>query len=298
MVAGGGALTDAMYGQVMKFSINIMKSMHDVYGLSEDQIEKMSRAQFHGLKGTQSIAMLLGVGKSSQPIYANMVAVMRVEDSAAYLADYGKSIEQYNAIVKEAKRAMLPTIATEPSKVGDIPALQITMTIPQVANQQSPGSAKVIETMVGPGGKLVGWFAPANKETVVFGYVDKKHVQQTIEAIKQGKPGLASNTGVAKTAALLPTQAAMLVDLSPAGVVAFGKRMASAALPAEIGQNLKIPQFPKTPPIGMAVTTGHDELQACVAIPPEVLQAIAQYVGKVQAAQGGEPNASSDAPAE
>jgi hypothetical protein len=127
--------------------------------------------------------------------------------------------------------------------------------------------------------------------------VDKKHVQQTIEAIQQGKPGLAGNAGVAKTAALLPSDAVLTGFWSPAGTIDLVKRIVPAILPPEAGLNPKIPEFPKTPPIGMAVTTAHDELQACLVVPPEVLQAVAQYVGKIRAARGGEPTASPATPA-
>jgi hypothetical protein len=285
VVAGGGALSDAMSEQFMKFSMNLMKSMHDVYGLSDEQIDKMSKAQLQvqGLKGTHSMSMLFGVGQSGQPIFSNAVTVMRVKDSQAYLKDYAKSIAQYNEIVKEAKSPMLPAMELEKSKVGDIPALQLTITMPQVASQV-PASAKMIETMYGPGGKLLAWLAPADKETLVLGYVDKKHVLQTIEAIKQGKLGLAGNAGLVKTAASLPSDAVLTGYLSPAGTIDFVKRIMSAILPPEAGFNPNIPEFPKAPPIGMAVTTAHDELQACLVVPPEVLQAIAQYVGKIRAA--------------
>ena len=42
-----------------------------------------------------------------------------------------------------------------------------------------------------------------------------------IEAIKQGKPGLAGDAGVAKTAALLPSGAKAVIYLSPAGAIEF-----------------------------------------------------------------------------
>ncbi len=301
VVAGGGAVTDAMFEQLTKFSFDMMRDMRDVYGLSDEQIDKLSQAQPSRVKGARSMSLLFGVGKSGQPLYSDMVIVTRVKDSQAYLKEYAKAIARYNEIVKEAKAKshMLPEMEVTPSKVGDIPALQITVTMPAALTEQMPEQAKqLIEKMFGPGGKLIGWFAPADKETIVFGYVDKKHVQQTIEAIKQGKPGMAGNAGVAKTAALLPSHAAMVAYLSPEGVVAFVKQIASAVVPPEAGLNLNIPEFPKTPPIGMAVTTAPNELQSCVVIPLEVLKGIAQYVGKIRAGQGDEPIASPATPAQ
>jgi hypothetical protein len=287
VAAGGGALSEAMYEQLMKLSFNMMKHMRDVYGLSDEQLEKLAKTQYQiqALKDTRSMSMLFGVGKSGQPMFSHTVMVMRVKDSHAYMKEYGKSIAEYNKIVNEAKSPMLPTIEVAPSKLGDTPALQVTIGMPQAATQ-APEAAKAIQSMYGPGGKLVGWFAAADKQTVVFGYVDKKHVQQAIAAIKQGKPGLAGNAGVAKTAALLPSHAVMVAVLSPAGILAFVKRAAATVIPPEAQSNLKLPEFPKTPPIGMAVTTAPNELQACVVVPLEVTKAAAQYANKVRAGQG------------
>jgi hypothetical protein len=54
---------------------------------------------------------------------------------------------------------------------------------------------------------------------------------------------------------------------------------------------LKLPEFPQTPPIGFAITTGKDELQTCLVVPGEVLQAIRPYVGKVRAMRGSSTKA-------
>ncbi len=287
VAAGGGALSDGMYEQLTKLAFNMMKQMREVYGLSEEQIKKLVKTQYQiqAMKGTRSISMLFGVPKSGQPMFSHTVMVMRVKDAQAYLKDYGQSIAKYNEIVKAAKSPMLPAIAAKPAKLDDTPAFQVTITMPQAASQP-PHAAKAIEAMYGPGGKLVGWLVPANQETVVFGYVDKSHVQETIESIRKGKPGLAGNAGVAKTAALLPSHAVMVADVSPAGVIAFVTRMAAAVVPPEVGLHLKLPEFPKTQPIGMAVTTGPNELQSCVVVPPEVMKGIAQYAAKIRAERG------------
>ena len=51
VAAGGGAVSEAMFDELMKFSFNMMKSMPDLYGLSEEQVNKMSEMSMQSLKG-------------------------------------------------------------------------------------------------------------------------------------------------------------------------------------------------------------------------------------------------------
>lgn len=301
VVAGGGSLTDALYEQLMKFSVNMMKGMRDVYGLSEEKLNQMSATWNQMAKGIHAMSFVLGVGPSGAPIYSNSVAVMRVDDSQKYMERYEKSLVQYNQVVEEAHSPMLPSMKVAKSEVGGIPALQITMKMPQPPTipqmpESARMSARMMEAMFGPGGELVVWAVAADQHHLVIGYVDKKHVQQTVEAIKQGKPGLESNADVAKTAALLPSDAVLTGYWSPAGTVAFVKHVLPAFATPEANVVGKIPEFPKTPPLGFAVTTGPNEVQSYLVVPTEVLQAIVAYVGKIQAAQSHTPAVKSAEP--
>ena len=130
------------------------------------------------------------------------------------------------------------------------------------------------------------WMVPADKHTVVFAYVNKESVRQAIQAIKQGKPGLAGDAGVAKTAALLPRGSVAALYVSPKGMIDMVKQILPAIAPPGANGRLKIPDFPKTPPIGFAVTAAWpgdaaaNELHTCLVVPAEVLQAIGPYPGK------------------
>jgi hypothetical protein len=199
------------------------------------------------------------------------------------LENYKRNLDAYNEVIKEAKSPFLPMVETEKGDVDGDPAVQLTVTMPQLPeDQQPPQYAQMMETMVGPGGKMASWLVPVDEHRIAIGCVTKEHLQKMIEIIKQGKPGLESNADVAKTAALLPAGAPAVVYVSPAGILELVKRMAFAMAPPEAMVNVKIPEFPATPPIGFAVTTGADEVQTCLVIPAEVLQAIVPYIAKIR----------------
>ncbi len=286
VAAGGGVVSEAMFDELMKFSFSIMKSMPDLYGLSEEQVNKMSEMSSQFFKGIRGASFMLGVGQSSEPLYSKFIGLMRVEDTQTFMANYEKYIQQYGELIKDAHSPILQPMTVEKTDIGGVAGLQITMNVPQTFGAaQAPQQERIMETFFGPGGKITTWLAPVDEHNIVMGYVSKKHLQQAMAAIKQGKPGLGSDAGVSKTAALLPPDALLIGYLSPQGTMDFIKRMASVIFPPEMKMEEKISEFPKTPPLGFAVTTAHDEVQTCLIIPAEVLLAVPKYIEKTHSQQ-------------
>jgi hypothetical protein len=282
-VAGGGVVSEAMFDELMKFSFNMMKSMPDLYGLSEEQVNKMSETSGQLFKGIRGVLFMLGVGQSSEPIYSKFIGVMQVDNSRAFMANYEKYLEKYGELIKDAHSPILQPMTVEKTEIGGVAGLQITMNVPQPpGGAQTPQQARMMETLLGPGGKITMWLASVDEHDIAMGYVSKEHLQQALEAIKQGKPGLAKDAGVSKTAALLPANGIFVGYLSPQGTIELIRRMAPAIFPPEMKVTVRLPEFPKTPPIGFAVSTAPNELQTCLIIPGEVLLSVPQYINSIQ----------------
>ena len=295
VVTGGGVVSGPMWNAMLKASAEMTKTMTKATGLSDEQIDKLPKFSFEGMQGVRAMSISLGVGKSGESIYANMITVMRVDDAKAFMAAYEKDMKQYGEYLKAAKLPMVQPMEVEVSEIGGTPALQITMKAPTFPEgQQPPQTAQMMESFFGPGGKVVGWIVPTGKHNVVMGFVNKDLLQQTIEAVKQGKPGLADNAEIAKTAALLPPDALTVVYLSPQGTIEFVTRILTAILPPTGDVNL--PEFPATPPLGYAITAAPNELQTSLVVPVEVLRAVMPYAGKVQAMRSGATTTSPTAP--
>ena len=275
-----------MLDKLMKFSFNIMKSMPDLYGMSAEQVDKISETSVQALKGIRGASFMLGEGQSNEPIYSKFIGVMQVDNSQAFLANYEKYLRQYGKLIKDAHSPILQPPTIEKSVIGGVASLQITMNVPQPPGvAKMPQQARLMETLLGPGEKITTWLAPVDEHHIVMGYVSKKHIQDTLKALKQGKPGLANDEGVSKTAALLPPDAILVAYISPQGTIDFIKRMASVIIPPEMKVEQKIPDFPKTPPLGFALTTAPNELQTSLIVPAEVLLAVPQYIQKINSQQ-------------
>jgi hypothetical protein len=286
-VTGGGVVSKTMWDSLLKLSAEFMKTVPKAAGLSDEQIKKLPEFSFQSMRTVQSVSTMLGVGKSGESIYANIISVMRVEDAKTFMAACEKDMKQYNEFVKAANLPMVQPIETEASDVSGLHSLQFTITAPKFPEgQQPPSDPRFLKYVFGAEGKVVGWIVPVDDRTVVKGYLNKDLLQQTIETIKQGKPGLASNAEIAKTAALLPPDGLTVVYVSPQGAIEFVKQIMTALVPMAGNQN-ELPEFPLTPPLGFAVTTAPNEVQTSLVVPFEVLRAITPYVTQVQAARSG-----------
>jgi hypothetical protein len=282
VMAGGGAVPEGIWDSFLAFSVEMMESMHEVYGLSKEQASQMPMTSLAAMKQVRTISMVMGAGPSNASLYSKLVAVMRVDDAAAFMADYERAFKDYGEFTRKVNSPMLPPLEVAKSQFDGSPALQFTTKIPQIpAAQQTPQQSKIMAEFLGPSGELTGWVAVADQHTVVAGYVNQDAMRTAVQMIKQGKGELGGDVDVAKTAALLPAGAFGVAFWSPQGTVQLVNRLLPAFVPGGPSA-FKLPEFDKTPPIGFAITSGPNELTGHMVVPVEVLNAIGQYVGKVK----------------
>jgi hypothetical protein len=280
VAAGGAAISDAILSGITKSSIDLMKSMPEVYGLSEEQIGKIADLGMAKFKGIRSISAVMGASKSGDPLYGNTIVVMKVENSKAFMDSYEEYFKQYNEILKDAKSSLMQPMKFEKSEVGGVAGFRFETTLPkQQANlPQAAQAEKMMELMFGPGGKIIIYLAPADEHTILMGYISKEPMEHLMASLKQNPAGLAAESDVSKTAAMLPTEAPLVVYISPQGAIDFMKRTMAAILPPGMAERVNIPDFPATPPLGFAVKTAPNEVQTTLVVPVEVFQAIGKYI--------------------
>lgn len=287
VAAGGGAVSGAAMEEVRKWSFEMMRSVPDLYKITPEQSEKMAAISMEAMRGVHSFSMMLGADQPDQATFANAIGVMGVDQASAFMTAYEQQMRKYSALLADLHSPILQPPAVEKCEVGGLAALQLTTKVPLPQdNLQTPQQTQMLKGMFGPDAKVVAWIAPADDHHVVIGYVNQKNMQRSIDVLRKGQPGLAGDAGVAKTAALLPAKALAIGFVSPAGVLGFVQRMAAAALPPEAKVKVNLPSFPPTPPLGFALTTSANEVQTCLVVPAEVLQAAGAYVGKIRAQHG------------
>ena len=284
VMAAGATMVSGSWNSLMDFSVDVMRDMHGLYGLSEEQIKQMPRESIAAaMNQVRSMSMVLGVGPRGASLYSKFVTVMRVEDTHAFMDVYEKSFREYAQFALNVQSPILQPVEFEKREIDGVDALQFTTKAPPMpAAQPTPQYSQMMEVMFGPGGRVTGWVVPADAHTVIVTYVDESSVRSTVQAIKQGSKGLGDDEDVARTAGLLPADAASVAFWSPRGTVELINRLAPAFAPNLGDAEAVIPEFDATPPIGFAITSAANDLRGHMVIPPEVLTAIGQYIGKVQ----------------
>ena len=265
---------------------DIIEASLQMYGIQAADARRTLELYGQALKDVHSAGSAMIVLGNEPPIYRDIVGVVHTADADAWLDRYRTAAAAFNKIVSRAKDGLiaLPPLQIEEVKVQDLPALQISMSLPKFAGTPQ-GIEPMLELVFGVGGKLVIQMAAVDKTRAVIAYQTKPDVLAgLIRDLRQNKPGLSADPQIRKTAALLPELALGKGYFSPAGAIAFANRF-MAAMPF-FGAS-PLPDFPTTPPIGAAMTVGPNELTAHLVVPVDTLKGIKSYALQMKTGQGG-----------
>ena len=113
--------------KMMDFSFGMMKNMHEMYGLSEEQAKMFSELGKEKFPAVRGLSFVLGVGQGDEPIFARMLGIMRVDNRETFLAEYEKFLARYNRVVAKIKSPMFQPARLEKTEIDGAPALKVTM---------------------------------------------------------------------------------------------------------------------------------------------------------------------------
>lgn len=294
-LAGAGTVPQSLTEAAMQFSMQIMKSGLGPFGMGGADAKKLVEISKEAMEGVQGVSMMMGVGGEKDPLYGRMIIAMQVDDSAAYMERYQKALKAMTELTADGKKSILSEMKVEKTRVGDADGFKITMGIPLPPGMGDAPEVKqmmeqMMDKMYGNGGKMVGYLVPADRQTVVMGYSSTAPVIAAMRTIKQGQKGLAGDPQVAKTAAMLPSDALWVAYWSPQGTVALVTRAIGmfASMGGGAAAVPEVPKFPATPAIGAVVRKAPEELRLEAVAPAEVLKATAAYILKIKQAAGGQ----------
>lgn len=278
----GGTLPESLGECLMQFSAEVMKAAPGLYGLNNQQVDKLVEISTQSMKGLRGMSMMMGVGKPGDPIYSDIAVVETVDHAEAFMANYKKTLEVMNQLVKEAGESMLTITKLEDVEIGGVPALKLTMKIPMAPGAvKMPNYEEVMEKLFGPGGKIVAFVAVADDHTIVSAYPRRRLLRESLKVVDGTRPGLVGDPQVAKTAAMLPSGALCVGYVSPKGTIDFINRVIPAMTP-EGKSPLRLPDFPPTPPIGFAVKAAPGELRSHTVVPAAVVKAVGGFVAELK----------------
>jgi len=269
----------------MEVSINMMRAMPGSQQLTDEQIEKLLAASRKSMEGLRGMSFTFGVPEAGGSIYSRMGMVMEVQDAQAFINNYVQAMQQMQQVFADNQRMPYQILSAEKVQVAGVPGMKVVMQIMPAAFGAGGEQVKqMFEKMYGKDGKIEVYAAPVDANHVALAYVAEKNLQEMIQAAKSPQEGLASDDGIQATAKLLLEKAQLVGYVSPEGMLQYVQQMIQSLAPLE--QQVKIPPFPSSPPLGFSFQYDGEALEAGMVAPAEFLTALGKYIQAVQQAAG------------
>jgi hypothetical protein len=246
--------------------------------LDERQLKRFQDALGNAMHGIEAIGAVVQAGADIESLYERVSAVMKVDDSAAFLKRYRESIDKMDEVLTEARDGSSRLYEIEEIQVDGKPALLIRMDMKSMLAGSPAAANPTTEKLFGPEGKLDAYLTAADERTVIAAYSSQAALKKAVDRYRSANRGSLDGPS-SETAALLPKQSQWIGFASPAGGVRWFRSMLGI-LPA--GRQIKIPDFPATPPVGFAIKLSAIGVDTDFVIPSTVIRATGEFVQKVR----------------
>jgi hypothetical protein len=283
VVAGGAALPAPLVAALQEPYRDLVQATWGQAGLTGDQVDRFLQQSFALFHSARSQSVLLQPGQG-EPAYRDALLELQVESASKFLDAYEKQMRAYAELLKPAAKklglGMPVAVDVRRTQINGLPALETTMQMPVAG---APQLQQTFEKLLGQGGKSTTWLAARDTHTVVMSYASKDLLIAALDTLAAPQKSLAADPLLAKTRALLPADALAVAYWSPRGTSLFANRLLKI-FGDLLGGPKALPEFPSTPPLGLALRTAPVQLQAELVVPGEVTQSLMEYGMKLLAA--------------
>lgn len=284
VVAAGGVGVPKLADGYMNLLMGFVKSMKTASGMSPEDMERMSKESLDVFRQVHSMNFVMKSGKRGDPIYSNMYSVMHVDNSRQLLDQQAKYAEKANALIQNGKSGAVKSTSVKRLEIAGKPAIQQEVNFDFSNLPGADANRAMFDEMIGIGGKMLIYYVAADEHTILMGIgVSQERMIAALDVVKQPKKSLAEDADIALTASMLPADSQWAAYLSLRGCMQMSQRLMTMAMkhsPAQ--ERFTLPQFPKSPPIGLAVKALPTELHGEVAIPSALVQAYGDYLKEIQ----------------
>jgi hypothetical protein len=267
-----------------RFSDTSMQSI----GLDEEGRKKLQKLTEQVQVGKRFTGGTMGMMRPGDTLFSTAMAIEHVESADEHFKVMRQMFELLASARKEPKNGR-PVYELHDIKVGELEALEVVTRLTSLAELNDPNNGgaqqeqSIFAKLFGGDGDMRMYVAKANERTVVTAY-SKEQLLHTVKHVRSGAKGLEADSDLLKTSALLPEGAQWVAFVSPQGLMQWIGQFIQALA----GQEIKLPPFPATEPIGLAARVSPAGLDAELALPDGVVAGIGKYVGLVgQMFQGG-----------
>jgi hypothetical protein len=285
VLAAGGPWPREWSKAITQMAMDFIRSnpqlISQAYGLetmSDDIQRKIVEAQMAAMSGVQSTAFCLRPATDEDLFFGQVLSVSLVDNSTTYLQSLKKTTADVRKVIADAGG----DIATQPDLTDEEVAGKggLKMVVDLAAALGDDDNARgMIEMMFGGSSEITSYIGVADEKRVASLFGSKKALEETIASIRAGGKTLAADTMLAKTTALMPSDAPWVAYISPRGTVAWIRGMVENFLGGMGGP--EIPDFPETPPIGISIRFVDGRLAADMIVPADMIAGLVEYIQTV-----------------
>lgn len=278
--AAAGVLPKQLGEYMMSWSMEAMKIYLPGTDLSDGDIRELVAVGQQIMVGVDGMSMTFGAAADGEPVYAETGFVLQVQDSAAFLQSYAKTIERMNEVMTRTKNPAFTYKVTRREFDGHRGlAIEADMS-GFLQSQAIPQTEQAMEAMFGEGGKLNIFMAAAGEHAVVGQYISEERLQARIKRTEAA--GSADvDSPITLTLRMLPDHAQGYGFWSLSGTFQMVQSIASATS----GVVLPIPEIPSSLPAGFAVSMSEERIDVDAVLPRELLTTITNYAKMISTLQ-------------
>jgi hypothetical protein len=281
IAVGGGALTAEWNKALADLSLSMMKLYFRDANLTEAQLQEIAKASSAATEGVRSMSMMMGLVPPDQPLYANTIIVVKVDNASDYLDAYERAMNQIDESMKNSDKPLFG-YSVRRQRIGQTEGLRVDVQMKQFLDTATvPGMEGIFEKMFGATDTMSIYLAARDEHTVVGTYISQDRLEQLLARSDDWTP-LTRDPRVAKTLTMLPDRYSGIGLWSPAGTFKFMSQLVGAIEPQAAAA---FPVLPDSPPVGVATSLSQQRLDVEILLPSELLRNIAGMIQQMQGTQ-------------
>jgi hypothetical protein len=246
---------------------------------TDEEWKKVEETWRATMTGVRSTGMVMLAGGPDDPLVSNIFGVTKVDDAERYLKARREAIELWNGLLKKSTSDIKMKYDLDEVEIAGKQGLLMTVDIAASADDPNvPMFGAIVKNAFGEDGKFRTYLVAADGETVVSGLASKEKMEQAVGRVLAGNAALVESAEVKTTASLLDAGAPWRAFVSPQGCVQWASRLMKQIISQFGGGVPEIPEYPKSPPVGISVNLASGQLHAEMVWPAETLKQLAKYI--------------------
>jgi hypothetical protein len=264
--AAGGVFPEKLWNGLSDLYWELFKTVFT--DVPAEKLRKVRDAAFDSLRAVHGMGFMVSTDKGGGGLVGTLIGVAHVTDAPGYLENSAKAIEGMQDLFKEAQTPFPLKYETKKTKVVGAAALEVTMQMPGF-DEAPEEMKKMMEALMGPGGKMIYTMVAVNEHTVLMRYTPATGLKGIVKSAK-GK-GLAAAPEIVQAISRLPAGVQWAAFLSPFGMAEDVNQFWA---PFRGGQ--KVTAVARSAPVALGVKLAPAGLEIQVMASAEALQALGQ----------------------